>query len=328
MTDIPPKPPSDELPSQDARYKPPTRFSQPKPPALPKRFMLLLVEPEKWAQAAMYPASATFWPLVWALIIATLCMGYSMCAGSIKPLQAFAASYDQRFLPMQINKGQLSIISPKGKTKLIPMKVQTPVETVLADPALAGAAKLKTDPLIVLFDRDSVVLTGSTWGGSWIIMPMAQLQREVLAVNGQIKPSLAKSLPTDKLPAIILDSKTLPALMPLTSVILGLGSLPAFLLGFCLWTVLMVFMTGFLIMSINRNIGMPLKVAWRISMAVMIPLLVLRGLLAVFGVVPAMNQSPMIDQIIYMTPIALALWAAVLANRKFSKPSGGKPRNL
>ena len=324
MTDIPPKPPSDETPSQDARYKPPTRFSKPKPPALPKRFILLLVEPEKWAQAATYPALATFWPLAWALIIAALCMGFSMSAGSIKPLQAFAASYDQHFLPMQLNKGQLSIIRPKGATKLLPMMVQTPVETVLADPTLVGAAKLTTHPLIVLFDRDSVVLTGSSWGGAWVIMPMVQLQREILAINGVLKPSLAKSMPTDKLPAIRLDSKTLPALMPLISFILGPASVPAFLLGFCLWTVLMVFLTGFLVMSINRNIGMPLKVAWRISMAVMIPLLVLRGLLAVLGVVPAINQSPMTDQIIYMAPIALALWAAILANRKFGKTSGGK----
>ena len=326
MTDIPPKPPSDETPSQDARYKPPTRFSKPKPPALPKRFILLLVEPEKWAQAAMYPASVTFWPLAWALIIAGLCMGFSTSAGSIKPLQQFAATYDQHFLPMQLNKGQLSIIRPKGTTKLVPMTVQTPMETVLADPALVGAAKLATHPFIVLLDRDSVVLTGSSWGGSWVIMPIAQLQRDILAISRLLKPSLAKSMPTDKLPAVILNSKTLPALMPFVSLILGLASVPAFLLGFCVWTVLMVFLTGFLVRSINRSIGMPLKVAWRISMAVMIPLLVLRGLLAVFGAVPAINQSPMTDQIIYMAPIALALWAAILANRKFGKPAGGKPR--
>ncbi len=322
MTDIPPKLPADDTPSQDARYKPPAKFSKPKPPVLPKRFLLLLVEPEKWAQAAMYPASVTFWPLVWAMIIAGLCMGFSTSAGSIKPLQEFAATYDQHFLPVQLDKGQLSIIRPKGPTKLIPMTVQTPMETVLADPALAGAATLATHPFIVLLDRNSVVLTGSNWSSPWLIMPMAQLQREIVAVNGLLKPSLARSVPTDQLPAVILDSKTLPPLMPLISLILGLASIPAYVLWFCVWTVLMVFLTGFVVRSINRSIGMPLKVAWRISMAVMIPLLVLRGLLAAFGVVPALNPSPITDQIIYMAPIALALWAAVLANRKFSKPSG------
>lgn len=273
----------------------------------------------------MYPTSVTFWPLAWALVIGALCMGFSMSAGSIKPLKAFAASYDRHYLPMLLNKGRLSIIKPTGKTALVPLNVPTSVETVIADPSLVGKSKVTTYPLIVLFNQNSVVLTGSAWSSPWVLSPMVQLQRELLALNTVLTPSAANSTPINKLPSIRVDSKTLPALMPLISVLVGLASVPAFFLAFSAWILLMIFLTGFLVMSINRNLGMPLKAAWRISMAVMIPVLVLRGMLAIFGVVPAINDSPMTNKIIYMVPIGLALWAAILANRMFSKQLRGKP---
>ena len=331
MTEIPPTPPS-QTPSEDSRYKPPMRFSKPKPPPLPKRFVLLLVEPEKWAQAAMYPTSVTFWPLAWAIIIAALCMGFSMSANSIKPLQAFAASYDQHYLPMQLNKGQLSIIMPKGKTKLVPLKVQSPYETVLVNTNLRGASTLTSYPLIALFNRTDLILTGTKMRQPMVVMPMAQLQQEMLLANGAITPAAVKTTPVAKLPPVQINAQTLQkfftAAAPVVVLVLGAVASLFFVGAYVLWTLLMVFLTGFLVMSINRNIGMPLRVAWRISMAVMIPLLVLRGLLAVFGVVPAINHSPMTDQIIYMAPIGLALWAAILANRIFSKPAGGQTRKL
>ncbi len=331
MTENPPTPPS-QTPPQDSRYKPPVRFSKPKPPPLPKRFLLLLVEPEKWAQAAMYPTSATFWPLVWAIIIGAICVGFSMSAHAIKPLQTFAASYDRHYLPMVLDKGQLSIIKPKGKTKLVPLKVQSPYETVLVDTSLSGSSALNTYPLIALFNRTDLILTGTKLRQPMMVMPLAQLQQEMLLANGTITPAAVKSTPVDKLPPVQINAQSLQnffsAVAPVVVVVLGLVASLFFAAIYVAWTLLMVFLTGFLVMSINRNIGMPLKVAWRISMAVMIPLLILRGLLAVFGIVPAINQSPMTDQILYMAPIGLALWAAILANRIFSKPPGGQSRKL
>jgi hypothetical protein len=322
MMDTPPQPPT--TPAPDSRNKPPVRFSKPKPPPLPKRFLLLLVEPEKWAQAVSYPASVTFWPLVWALIISAICMGFSMSARAIKPMKQFAASYDQHFLPMQLNKGELSIIKPAGKTSLVPLNIQSPYETLMVDTSLSGISALKTYPLIALFNRTDLVLTGQRMSQPMLIMPLAQLQQEMLLANGVITPAAAKTTPVDKLPAMRIDAQSLHKFFTVTApvvvVVMGLVASACFLLAYSGWTVLMIFLTGFLIMSINRNLAMPLKVAWRISMAVMIPLLVLRGLLAVFNVVPAINSTPITDQIIYMAPIGLALWAAVLANGMFSRP--------
>ncbi len=326
MTDTPSQPPA--TPAPESRNKPPVRFSKPQPLPLPKRFILLLVEPEKWAQAVTYPTSVTFWPLVWALFISALCMGFSMSTRVIKPIQAFAASYDQHFLPMLLNKGELSIIKLAGKADLVPLNVQSPYETLMVDTSLSGTSKLTTYPLIALFNRTDLVLTGTQMSQPMLVMPLGRLQQEILLANGVITPAAAKTTPVNKLPAVRVDAQTLQKFFTITApvvvLVMGLVVSLFFMLAFILWTVLMVFLTGFLVMSINRNLAMPLKVAWRISMAVMIPLLVLRGVLAVFNVVPAINSTPITDQIIYMAPMGLALWAAVLANRMFSKPRGNR----
>ncbi len=330
MTDTPP--PSPTPPQDTSRYKPPMRFAKPKPPPLPVRFVLLLVEPEKWAQAAMYPASITFWPLFWAIVIGAMCMGFSMSARAIKPLRAFAASYDQHFLPMLLNKGRLSIIMPRGKTNLVPLQIRNPYETVLVNTSLSGASALKTHPLIALFNRTDLILTGTKMSRPIVIMPLAQLQQEMLLTNRAMSVAAIKTTPVDKLPPVTINSQSLQTFFAATALVIMLvaGVAASVIIAgfFLLWVVLMIFLTGFLVMSINRNIGMPLKVAWRISMAVMIPLLVLRGLLAVFNIVPAINHSPLTDKIIYMAPIGLSLWAAILANRMFSKPAGSQSRKL
>ncbi len=330
MTDTPPTPPPPpETPTPELRnpHQPPTHFSRPKPLPLPKRFLLLLVEPEKWAHAAIYPFTVTFWPLVWAMIIGAACLGFSLSAHSIKPLQAFANSYDQHYLPMLLQHGKLSLLKPAGKTKLVPLYIPNVYETVMVNTSLTGAAALKTKPLICLFNHTDLVLTGEKVSHPMVVMSMAKLQREILLANGAIKPAVLKTTPVDKLPAVRIDSPTLQkffkVLSPVVVLVLGLLASLIFLLTNILWTVFMVLLTGFLVMSINRNIGMPLKAAWRISMAVMIPMLVLRGLLAVFNLVPVVNNSPIVDQIIYMAPIGLSLWAAILANRLFSRPSAG-----
>ncbi|MGC8624233.1 MAG: hypothetical protein ACP5VQ_03075 [Phycisphaerae bacterium] len=328
MTDTPSTPPTPpETPTPASRNQPPVHFSRPKPLPLPKRFVLLLVEPEKWAHAAVYPVSVTFWPLVWAIIIGALCLGFSLSANSIKPLQVFANSYDQYYLPMVLNHGQLAMRKPPGKTKLVPLYIPNAYETVMVNTSLTGASALQTKPLIWLFNRTDLVLTGTKVTRPMVVMPLAKLQREMLLAVGTIKSTALKTTPVDKLPAVQIDSQTLQkfftVLAPVVVLMLGLLASLFFVITNVLWTVLMVFLTGFLVMSINRNIGMPLKAAWRISMAVMIPLLVLRGLLAVFNLVPVLNNSPIIDQIIYMAPIGLSLWAAILANRLFSKPRAG-----
>ncbi len=259
-------------------------------------------------------------------------MGFSMSASSIQPLKAFAASYDKHYLPMLLDKGQLSIIKPVGKTTLVPMNVPNAYETVMVDTSLSGASGLATHPLIALFNRTDLVLTGTQMRQPMVVLPLSQLQQEMLLANGSIKAAAIKTTSVDKLPPVRIDAHTLQqfftAMAPVIVLVLGgLASL-VFLVGYLLWTLLMIFLTGFLVVAINRNIGMPLKAAWRISMAVMIPVLVLRGLLAVFNLVPAINDTPMTDQIIYMAPIGLAIWAGIQANRKFRKPAGGRTRQL
>ena len=80
----------------------------------------------------------------------------------------------------------------------------------------------------------------------------------------------------------------------------------------------MIVMISPLIAMINRPNQMPLGRAYRISMALMVPLLAIRSLLVLFHIVPLEDQSMAVSFLMFISPLPLAIWAAVLSARMYA----------
>lgn len=316
MTQIPPSspPPANSGPPVNPK---PIVFRR--PPRLFPLILMLLIEPRQWAVAARYRLRVILWPFLLVLFASSLVTGYPMAGQIVHLARQFAANYDKSFDPMLLTNGELSVIPIPGKK---PLKIVGSSGKLIVRPSVTGLYHDTSMPMVMVLTQNHLVYTGS-----WAMfatprqsVSIRQLQI-VLAQSNGMPIGQGKNghlLP----PPVKIHSATLLALInsnhgTITALITAMFGLVIFLSN-GLWSILMVVMISPLIAMINRPNGMPLGRAYCISLALMVPLLALRSLLVLFHIVPLENQSMAVSFLLFISPLPLAIWAAVLSARMYA----------
>ena len=297
----------------------PTPLVFQRPPRLFQLILLLLIEPRQWAVAARYRMKVILWPFLLVLFGSSLLTGYPM-AGRIMHLAGrFAAGYDKSFDPMLLTNGRLSVLPTPGKK---PLKIVGSGGKLIVRPNVTGLYHDTSMPMVMVLTQNHLIYTGS-----WAMfatprqsVSIRQLQIVLAQSNGMPigQGKNGRHLP----PPVTVNSATLLALInsnhdTITALITIMFGLVIFFSN-GLWCLLMIVMISPLIAMINRPNAMPLGRAYRISLALMVPLLALRSLLVLFHIVPLEDQSMAVSFLLFIAPLPLAIWAAVLSARMYA----------
>ena len=280
---------------------------------------MLLVEPRQWAVAARYRMAVILWPFLLVLFASSLVTGYPMAVRIMHLARQFAAGYDKSFDPMLLTNGQLSVIPTPGKK---PLEIVGSGGKLIVRPNVTGLYHDTSMPMVMVLTQNHLVYTGSwsIFSKPWQGVSIRQLQI-LLAQSGGMPIAQGKNgqlLP----PPVKVTSATLLTMLnynhgTITALITSMFGLVIFLSN-GLWSILMIVMISPLIAMINRPNGMPLGRAYRISLAIMVPLLALRSLLVLFHIVPLENQSAAVSFLLFISPLPMAVWAAVLSARMYA----------
>jgi len=292
------------------------------PPPLLRRIGLLCLRPQQWAEAARYRLSATLWPVVVVTLLVAMVMGLAAARRGTRIYDAFAADFDGRFFPVVLKDGKLSRVpaTDGGKTTLAPPELVIQdmpfwstffriggVESVkvVFDPENKSRADMVGSQLLVRLTDSEMVMTqpgsDSVLGGSDDSQWRAPLPvGEEMSISGE---------------------QLRGAELPRTSLGISVFLATAFV-GFFynfLWALLVAFVLVPLIVMIAAPVGMPRYVAYRVGLAITVPLIALSGLLEATGLMSQTSMPVEVMPVIWLLAAAgMALWAALMANRMFS----------
>ncbi len=292
---------------------------EPRPPAFWRRTFRLMLFPEQWAEAARYRYAATFWPVFWLLIVTSVVVAVTTGQQLLQQCGAFAKSYDRLYQPMQLQRGTLTVLPAKGRQLL---KLTSRGRELVVRPTVQTVARDTSRPQMVVLTKHDLILTGSAtlpFVKNPLEVPLLTIQAVLAQANGAKIPS--GPLRPAEVPAVRIDSTSLGNLVRYMTVptlgafaILG-GAINA--LQQAIWAALMVVLGGPLVMILNTRLGMPLRVAYRIATAVLAPILALKCLLLALGIIPPESKSLVTIWLLSFSPLALAMWAGVLASRLY-----------
>ncbi len=282
---------------------------------------MLLVEPRQWAIAARYRVRVVFWPLMLMLVVSSLLTAYPMADGIFQLARQFVASYDKSFDPMLLSGGKLSVIPVPGKK---PLKIVGAEGKLIVRSDVTGLYRDTSMPIVMVLTQNHLVYTGSwpMFSTPKKSVSLRKVQVLLALSNGLKVPRGASGLQNP--PPMKVKSATLLALINTNRFAIMLFF--TFMFGLVvflssgIWTLLMIVLVSPMIAMINRANGMPLGRAYRISMAIMVPLLAIRGLLVFFHIVPLESESAIVSLLLFISPLPLSVWAAVLATRMYAPP--------
>ncbi|NNM86678.1 MAG: hypothetical protein HKL96_13085 [Phycisphaerales bacterium] len=294
-----------------------------KPPRFIPRTLLLLAEPHYWAKAALYPLRYTLWPLIFVALISGGIIGSRLAGDGLKQMDRIAKGYDAMYAPMVISNGKLSVV-PNSKKPPFHLKsegISIQIAQGTAVPPSAAATTMVITPTEIDVHEIS---------GQQAMIPMSRVQRLLLAASGS---TLSIKTPVAQLPAVQINSASLQDMLQRS------GGVIYWLIAWCagivawglmlLWSAMMGLLALVLVAMMNRDIGMPARVAARIAFAVMVPLVALQAVLALLGFTPGEVSGAalgVLQALWMMAPLAMALWAGTLANRMFKElRNGGSP---
>jgi Protein of unknown function (DUF1189) len=295
-------------------------------PILPKRIVLLIADPEWWAKSAMYRYSVTFWALFWVLVLSSVILAMSLVYPAAQKFAIsahdFAASYDQNYPPMILENGTLSFQGPRAKPKEYIQVVANNAELVV-NPSGQTNIPPPIGPLAmdVSVNKTDMIMQ-SIFGPQ--DESLVDVQKYLLRLLNQTDYS---SVSIDKVPPVVLNSASLTRIVDSLAPFFVLSSVFAvvviLLLLQAIWCLLMILLTGPLVVMMSRNLGMPLRVAYRVSTAVMVPAVAVNCLLESLGIVSLNNQTAdqwviFVQWVLWLSPIPIAFWAGMIANRIFT----------
>jgi hypothetical protein len=301
------------------------------------RIALLCVRPEYWPQAARFPLSATLWPVVLVGVVMSALVSLSAMRSVMQTYNAFAASYDGQFFPMQVSGGKLSRLAttqPAGAPALV-----APTFTLRNIPYWSGRlAQMK--PTQVIFDPDKNVRLDVVDGQAMIHITDTEMiwttpgsdfysdSGDAGVARAPLAPLLAPLLADQD---VIINGQTLQHATQKKSEIAIAVFLTTFICH-CLSSLLWAFLMGVLMIPVvlfsAARLAMPRHVAFRIGLAVTVPLLVVGGILEATGALAQTSVPADLLPIFWcLCAAGMALWSGILANRIYAPrrraPKGG-----
>jgi hypothetical protein len=305
---------------------------------------MLIFRPESWAEAARYRSKVTIIPLLLAILLAGVLIGLGESSRGLKAMKAFAAGYDAHYPPLQLtSEGTLRAMRDLPE----PIRFDGGGGGVLlVDPTgKTSAESLKTGPTIFISDKDVWLVTGSE-SPPFHIGQLALFTRSSDAfaspLPNTLTPASAPAAPATTGPAI--GAAPAPAALTINSQslteYLNRNAFAHILFGTIIvvfaygmintvWAVLMMLLICPLVLlgaagpkigeGPDRRLILPRRAAYRMSAAVLVPLIVFGGVLHAVGKpVIALLGFEGSTLFWFFSAAALAVWAGILAKRLYS----------
>lgn len=323
--------PASHAPIRSRRY--------PTPPALPLRLLLLCLRPESWAEAARYPTRITILPLFLAILIAGIAIGIGESSRALAHMRTFAANYDALYPPLEFSNGTLRA------TRDLPQPIRFDHPTggsILVDPTGKTAPDhIKSGPSFFISDRDLWIIGGNDSA------PVRLLSLSTLAFPTEkaytLTPSSAPP-PVATAPAVAaaapapvtINTQTLTHYIhqnSLATTILWTFFTTAFTGAVnSIWAILIMVLICPLVLlaaagprigdAPDRRLILPRRAAYRISAALLVPLIIFGGFMHAAGK-PLFSILGFEGATLFwfFAAAALALWSGFLAKRMYTPPA-------
>lgn len=288
----------------------------PKPPALLKRFLLLLLKPEAWPAAAQYPFWVTLMPLVLSVVLAAAAVGVGGSAQFMKRLDYFAKSYDQKYPAMQLNgDGVLSL--PSSATQPFDFS-QNGNPFVVDTTGKTSFDAVKGDTATLITDRNVYV---RVLGNELSPQPIAEVPPYSLFVPAKGEVNTFDSAHIRNWTAA-----------NRTAVAWGAGLL-AFVLkgmGESLWILVTLFLVHPVVMVGaavgEKPLALPKRAAYRIVAALLVPVVLFGGVMQGAGYsADSVVGSERAFIFWFFATAAVAFWAGKMAKRMYNPKAGSRP---
>ena len=284
-------------------------------PALPKRgpgvaryLVMLCLRPEQWPQAARYQLRLTLMALLLAVLLVGLGVGIRAGSSVLPAARAFVAGYDREHPELIYSQGKLAVSGdPQAAGKNLPKLLINGVLVVM-DPTGKTTVQGMGERGI-LIDEKTLTMHGSGEGYDSSV-PLKEIEERAKGLGwagGEFKingTTLGQALQKQG-----------------AALALGVGLGAAFMevLGSTLWALVTAFLVIPMVQLVAFRLAMPRRVAFRVSLAVVVPLVVLDGVLKIagFAVSRALSGEGLLI-FWFGCAAALAAWAGWLANAEFS----------
>lgn len=258
-------------------------------------FALLCLRPEQWAQALKYPVWVSLVTVLLAAFIVAGALGVAQGRVALRVFNDYAARYDQKHPRMQVIGGKLTVESAPGK--VLP-KFQQPGQTLVIEPDPAN--------LIVLTTETPFFGEKQSWQNTYSLNTMQSFMSQLFGASNNWT----------------IDSAHLTYVAQQYGwlIVSGVGVISfAFLLGAeLLWALIIAFLVCPLVMVGAPELHLPRRVAYRVALAVTVPLMIFDGALKLAGFSPVSVFGGEYTPVFWFIMAAvLAFWAGHLANQQF-----------
>jgi hypothetical protein len=274
---------------------------------------MLLLRPETWAEAARYPTRITLVPLLLVIFIASLAVGIGISYRQYQSYQQFAASYDARYPALELaSDGSLKVAGNAALPE--PIRFQT----VVVDPTgKTSAATIKTPFTFLITDHQLLFVNFFSEGVNYqenlsnipnLVPPAGQVKR----IDGAMLSAYVRS--------------HVPSLLVFPVIAFSVARF----IGEILWCALIMFLICPLVvlatagMRVNadgpdRRLLIPRRAAYRISAAVLVPIIAVDGALwAVNHPASGLLGGEGANLFWFFSAAALAVWSGFIARRMYA----------
>ncbi len=284
------------------------------------RTLLLLIEPEAWARAAMYNFRITLGPLVLVSLIMASIIAINGCHKMYGLITQFSQTYDAHYDPMVLTAGHLKVIPTAGKK---PLRYTTPLFSLYYGSKPTPPHLSSHMLLSIKLTPDGYFIAGSPF--------LSPTQLEPYKTWHQIfARTLALPIKGGKLPPVNISSQTLLLITRRVffyMVIIG-GMILALLgtVGMLLWAAIAMVFAAPIVALVNLELRMPLRVAYRIACAVTVPMTVVRAVLLIYNVLPSEPRTFTQEMLPFLVPVGVSIWAAFMARKMYGPARPAPPR--
>ena len=304
-------PPSPQKPG--SRMNGPVRVIPP-PGNIFVRTFFLLIDPAAWPRAAMYGFRITLGPLVLVSLVMASIIAINGCHIMYGNILNFARSYDAHYDPMILSDGKLKIIPTPGKK---PLRYVTSIFALTYSTKTHPPKLAHHQLLAVRLTPAGYYIAGNGLFSRTTIQPYKNWQ-QIFA------RSLALPLKGGKLAAVPINSQSLVVITHrlFFYFVIFAGMILSLLgtIGMLLWAVVAMVFAAPLVALVNVHLRMPLRVAYRIACAVMVPMTVVRAVLLIYNVLPSAPRTFTEEMLPFLVPVGISIWAGVMARKMYGRP--------
>lgn len=261
-----------------------------------KRLVLLCLRPESWGDMARYPLRYTVWTVIMAVILSSFLTAIASSRAFRQELSLLASGYDSKFAPLTLAEGKLSVAKDTPASKL--PKYEWKGTHIVVDPTgLTRPDELGDNGVLIGSDA---IYTKYPWGA----------MRD---------PSLFDVLKNFGVKTEI-NSLTLKRFSDDYGAVFGLfWGLTIFcfsLMTHMLWAVIIAFLASPLVRIAAPSLRMPRGMAYRVSGAITVPLLILGAVLELVGHAPrTVLGGEGATLFWFFAAVCMSFWGGYLLNR-------------